>query len=121
MRPPMLRAVALAALLPSMATAQMAVPLIELTPNESGMTVTGVVTGLAPGTVMAEMTIDKHDTSGSIATRQSREITVSQNTRDVVAKTGFSAGPEARITIEMTLTADGTVIGRARTALGPQD
>ena len=121
MRTPTLRALALAAALPSMATAQMAAPLIELTPTDGGMTVTGIVTGLASGTVLAEVTIAKNDTSGSVATRQSREIAVSENSRDVVATTSLSAGPEARITIEMTLTADGSVIGRARTVLGPQD
>lgn len=121
MKKPTLRAAALVVVLPSVVAAQMAAPVIELTPTEGGITVTGVVTGLAPGTVQAEMTIDKNDTSGSVSTRQSREFAVSRNSRDVVATTGLSAGPDAQISIEIILRANDTVIGRARTALGPQD
>lgn len=101
--------------------AQVAVPSIEITPSAGGITVAGILTGMGAGKVHARMTIDKSGPAGTVATSQSRQIDVSNNSREVIGTTGLSFGPEAYISVGIVLTDGGTVIGEANTTLGPRD
>lgn len=121
MIPSFLRSAALALILPAMASAQTAAPVIEVAPAQDGLTIAGHVNGLGEGSVTAMLTIRKSDSSGEITTSQQRTLTVSAGSRDTVASTALSADPGARIEIEMTLTENGTEIGRSRTVLGAKD
>lgn len=117
----LLRATLLAGLLPVCAAAQTAVPVIDVTPSGPGVTVTGIVAGLGPGVVDAEMTISRKDQSGAMETRQSRTLEVGPDSRDIVATTGLSTAPGLRMTVTLTLREEGRVTATSQTVIGPQD
>lgn len=117
----LIRAAALIGLLPVCAAAQSAAPVIDVTTSDAGMTVTGIVAGLATGTVEAEMTISRKDDSGAMETSQSRRIDVSPQSRDIIATTGLSTAPGLHMTVILTLRENDRVIATSRTEIGPQN
>lgn len=116
-----LRTVALAGLFPVCAAAQSAVPVIDMEATEGGLTVTGIVAGTATGTVEAEMSISRNDGSGTVQTSQSRRIDVTSGSRDTVATTGLSTGPDLHMQVVLTLREDGTVIATSETEIDPSE
>ncbi|MEQ6249446.1 curli-like amyloid fiber formation chaperone CsgH [Sulfitobacter sp. HNIBRBA3233] len=96
----------------------LALPDIEITPQDTGLLITGHVNGLGDGTVTATLTIDKSDASGRAKTSQSRKIPVSNGSSDTVAQTSLSAQDDLSLRVTLELSADGAPIGIATTTLG---
>ncbi|WP_322865047.1 curli-like amyloid fiber formation chaperone CsgH [Aquicoccus sp. G2-2] len=106
---------------PAFAAAQVAIPTIEITPTTTGVTISGVVAGLSSGTINAEMTITKQDGSSSVNSSQSRQIQVSHDSRDIVATTRLSVGPNAHVHVILKLKENNTVIAQSQTEIGTGD
>ncbi len=113
-----IRVIALLGLLPACAVAQSAVPVIDVIASDTGMTVTGIVAGLSPSTIDAEMTISREDGSGSLSTRQSRKIDVGPDSRDIVATTELSTAPDLQMHVVLTLRENDAVIATSQTNIG---
>ncbi|WP_226781150.1 curli-like amyloid fiber formation chaperone CsgH [Oceaniglobus trochenteri] len=119
----MLRALLLGALVALSPAAQaqdtvLALPEIDIEPQDGMLSISGRVTGLAEGTVTARLAIAKSGAGGTVNTSQGGEIAVSAGSSDIVASTRLSAGPD--VTLEVTLTLwDGEVsIGSTTVTLG---
>jgi hypothetical protein len=99
----------------------LALPVIDVTPVEGGLRVEGRVLGLGDGTVDANLSLTREDGSGRTATRQSREISVTAGSNDVVASTQLSAGEDTRLDVTLVLRSVGSVFAQAQIRLAPDD
>lgn len=93
---------------------------IAMMPTETGVKVTGMVIGLAAGTVDASLSIERKGPSGTAVTRQSRTVDVFPASRDDIGATAISTGPGAVLDALLVVTMNGTEIARAHSRLGPE-
>lgn len=94
-----------------------ALPVLDVEPVEGGYRIAGRVVGLASGEVEAQLSLERTDSSGRTATRQSRSIAVEPGSETVVGETQLSAGPDAELEVRLTLSAAGTPFARAEMRL----
>ncbi len=85
---------------------------IEITPTETGMTVSAYVRGLSDDsvTVGASLVVVKTDVNGNMRTQQSRTLEISKGQTLRVAQAGISVGSEGVVDIEVMVRHDDTVI-----------
>ena len=98
--------------------ALIAFPKINIVPQDRMLGVSGEVFGLNAGTVTATLIIDRTDASGHMKTSQSREVSVSNGSTEVVAETSFSVQDGVIVEVTLTLFEGEIPIGSATTILG---
>ena len=92
-------------------------PMIEFHASDNAVRIDGIALGHAAIRVRAVMSILRVSDAGRMSTAQSRTIDLVPGAREIVATTGVSLGPNARLIVTLTLEADGEEIGRAERTL----
>lgn len=92
------------------ASAADALPLISLNPGDGGIEIVASVVAVEAGTVTGDLTIDRRGSSGTVTTRQSRELVLDRGETGQIARTGISFGAEDFLEIRLALSKDGKVI-----------
>ncbi|TMM51860.1 curli-like amyloid fiber formation chaperone CsgH [Sulfitobacter sabulilitoris] len=92
---------------------------IDIRPAGGALEISGRVRGMDAGKVTARLEIDKSDSAGRTRTSQSRDISVTAGSEDIVATTTLSAQPDLSLTVTLTLVSQGVEIGSASTTVMP--
>lgn len=108
-----------ALLFPAAVSAGTALPVINVTPTESGYEISGEVLGTGEGEVEARLTIRRSGSGGNMSTSQGRTVSVRSGSREQIGRTTFNAGPDARLDIAMQVLTAGRLDAEATLRLGP--
>lgn len=92
------------------ASAADALPLISLNPGDGGIEIVASVVAVEAGTVTGDLTIDRRGSSGTVTTRQSRELALDRGETGQIARTGISFGADDFLEIRLALSKGGKVI-----------
>ncbi|QUJ77774.1 hypothetical protein KDD17_07480 [Sulfitobacter albidus] len=95
----------------------MVIPQIDMTPQDGIIAVEARALGMGAGRVTATLTIEKSDGGGTISTSQSRDITLTQGSDDLVASTSFSVQPDLALTATLTMVSDGVVVASSTVSI----
>lgn len=87
-----------------------ALALIEVTSRGDNMEIVGSALALTAGQFSGEMVINREGASGSVSTRQGRELTLDTGERTDIARVGVSHQAGDRLSITVTLKRDGNVV-----------
>ena len=96
----------------------LALPDLTLASEGTVLSVSGRVIGVGRGEVSATLEIEKDDSGGSVKTTQSRNISVSPGSSDVVASTQVSAQDDLFLNATLTLRAGNVTIGTSSITVG---
>ena len=119
-----LPALGLFAAMSSMAVAeptQFAAPEIDVIPLADGYSIVGRLIGLSDATVSSTLAIEKKGPSGSVMTRQSREVKLAVGKVFTIAETNLSAGQDSMVKITLKIFRDKLTVGSAIVTIGPQE
>lgn len=85
---------------------------IEITPTETGMTVSAYVRGQSDATVTvaATLAIAKNDGNGNISTQQSNTVDIANGETVRIAQTGISMAAKGTVDIDLTIRQNDAVI-----------
>lgn len=95
-----------------------ALALVDVDIREQGIEVVGTAVAITSGEYQGEMIIDRKGRSGSVSTRQSRDIALSAGERADIARVGVSFQPGDKVTVTVVLRRDGSLISQAILSTG---
>jgi hypothetical protein len=95
-----------------------ALALVDVDIREQGIEVVGTAVAITSGEYQGEMIIDRKGRSGSVSTRQSRDIALSAGERADIARVGVSFQPGDKVTVTVVLRRDGSLISQAVLSTG---
>ena len=90
-----------------------ALALIGVETSDGGIEVVGSAVAVESGTFDGEMVIDRQGASGSVSTRQSRNLVLSAGERADIARVGVSYQAGDRLSVTVTLKRDGAIVSQA--------
>lgn len=90
-----------------------ALALIEVNARADGIEVVGTALAVEAGAFKGEMVIDRRGASGSVSTRQVREINLAAGEKADIARVGVSFQTGDRLSVTVTLTRDGAIVSEA--------
>ncbi|WP_417423687.1 curli-like amyloid fiber formation chaperone CsgH [Hoeflea sp.] len=100
---------------------QSATPEIDIAPLAGGYNIVGRLVGLSDATVSSTLAIEKNGPSGSITTRQSREVKLAVGEVFTIAKTNLSASQDSVVKITLEIFRDELPVGSTIVTIGPQE
>lgn len=90
-----------------------ALALVVVEPSESGLEIVGRALAIVTGTVSGEMVIDRRGASGTVSTRQGREIELKAGQTGDIARVGVSFEPGDVLDVSVILSKNGNEIARS--------
>lgn len=90
-----------------------ALALIGVNARDGGIEVVGGALAVEAGAFLGEMVIDRQGASGTVSTRQSREVILATGEQADIARVGVSYRPGDRLTVTVILRRDGVVVSEA--------
>jgi hypothetical protein len=90
-----------------------ALALIGVDMRDDGIEVVGTALAAEAGAFKGEMVIDRRGASGSVSTRQSRDVVLAAGEQADIARVAVSYRPGDRLSVTLTLTRDGAVVSKA--------
>lgn len=94
-------------------------PEILLTHADGMVQINGVVSATGPAEVTATLSISHRGSGGSMTTKQSRNLTLSADDRQVsVASTGMNFGPQSHLVVDLTVMQGDAIIAESKVEIG---
>ncbi len=90
-----------------------ALALISVNAGEDGIEVVGTALAIEAGAFKGEMVVDRKGSSGTVSTRQSRDVTLAAGDQADIARVGVSYRAGDQLTVTVTLTRDGALVSEA--------
>ena len=95
-----------------------AIPVIAISAKPGGIEIAASVLGFAEEKLTGEVSIDRTGKSGTVATRQSRDLALAPGESASIATTGISFGEGDTLSVRVTLSRRGEVVGEATVSMG---
>lgn len=90
-----------------------ALALIGVNTGKDGIEVVGTALAIEAGVFKGEMVIDRKGASGTVSTRQSRDLTLAAGDQADIARVGVSYRTGDQLTVTVKVTRDGVLISEA--------
>lgn len=100
------------------ALGQSAFGYVEVTDVDGAVRVVAHVVGRAPAEIMARVSIEKSDMSGTSRVNQAQSVSVAAGSAHVVGQNTFSMGKSGKLTVLLELFEDEQLVGRAEVKSG---
>ncbi len=91
---------------------------IEIAHGEGSVTVSGVVLGVAPAALEAELKVERQGVAGAATLLQHKHVDITPGARVVFGKASVSFSPGDSLLATAILTSGGTIIAESRTIIG---
>lgn len=95
-----------------------AVPSIAIVPTETGIQITASAVGFGVAEIEGSVEIDRTGGSGTVTTRQNRQLKLAAGQSQDIAQTALSLAKGDRISIRVVLRQEGRVVGKAEVSSG---
>jgi len=90
-----------------------ALALIGVNARDGSIEVVGGALAVEAGTFLGEMAVDRQGATGTVSSRQSREVTLATGEEADIARVGVSYTPGDRLTVTVILKREGIVVSQA--------